>query len=129
MRNYLLGNEKGVKFGKYKRQNVLNSDGDWFSSDFIDRFFRLTQELKRVDNVDKSELNRIRTRDDLEEVLRNMLEDDFDGNMYKLAANMASKAQALEFATYATDEFFEFVYSYAASSIKGVSAPFIKIGK
>jgi len=58
-----------------------------------------------------------------------MYENDFKGKLSTLAANMSSKIQAMEVAIYATDEFFDFAYSYASSYIKDISGPFLKIGK
>jgi len=85
--------------------------------------------LKRSEFIDKSELRKIKSKQDVEKILKNMYNNEFKGKLNTLAANMTSKIQAMEIAIYATDEFFEFAYSYASSSIKGVSGPFIKIGK
>jgi hypothetical protein len=128
MVNYLKS-ETPMKFKKYSKKEIIDDNTGNIRQDFINDFFVIIQQLKRVDKIDKSEIDKIKTEKQLTEIINDMLKKEYNGDVYKLGASLNSKIQAMQVATYATDKFFEFVYSYAASLIKGISGPFIKIGK
>ena len=116
-----IPNFKGITI--YNLESII-SKGD-ISLKFINVMFKIIQQLKKKDEVDTTNINKIKQVENLIALIDKMKE---TMTIEAVAQSLSSKIQALQFALYTNDDFLEFAYSYATSTVKGMSGPFIKIG-
>ncbi len=116
-----IPNFKGITV--YKADDII-SKGD-ISLKFINTIYQLINKLKKKSGVDTTNINKIKRVEDLISLIDDMKE---TMTIEAVAQSLSSKIQALQFALYTNDDFLEFAYSYATSTVKGMSGPFIKIG-